>query len=101
MSEFATTSRHLHIHFIIVLHYDKGIIPVPVKRNLGFLFITKLGERALKDIFTDYWNFPKDIRKFEDFFMFMLAIYEQYKYGVLLIDRLHNKYNPHVSEWFN
>lgn len=105
LTEIATTSRHLRIHTIIIMHYEKGIIPRDVRKNLGFIFVLRLDEESWYDIFRNSFDFPKEFRKgrkgFEKFFAMIQKMYDDHDHGCLLIDKINRKYNPHVAFWFN
>ena len=105
LTEVATTSRHLRVHTIIIMHYEKGIIPRDVKKNIGFLFVLQLDEESWYDIFRNSFDFPKEFRKgrkgFEMFFNMIQKMYDDHDHGCLLIDKINRKYNTNVAFWFN
>jgi hypothetical protein len=97
--QIATTSRHLHIHTWIILHYNKGVIPPNVRQNLGYVFVFQLSTKPLKDIFEQYIQISK-YKTFDDFDKDFSKMCDEYKYACMLIDNIHHEISFDVSSWW-
>ena len=105
ITEIATTSRHLNIHFFVILHYAKGIIPKNAKEQTHYFIIYQLNKAGLKDIYENYFDFMEDFENEKEFIKYMNEIYTKHKNGGLLFEatgpKSERKYNPNVSNFFD
>lgn len=100
MVKLATQSRHYNVHTWLIMHYGKGIVEPKVRANIGFLFINRIKYNQLIDIYKEFVDFPEQFPDHEAFEKFAWAIFKRDEYPCILIDLLHDRFNPNVGLWW-
>lgn len=99
--DLACSCRHYNVNSWFLSHYDKSVIPKPLKAQIKYIFIYNgLSVELLAEINKTFVPAKfKAIRKFNDF----LDFYDRkidHKHGVLFINRVELKYGYTTEFWF-
>jgi hypothetical protein len=96
--EFVTTSRHININLLLIVHSLSYILKTTIRNNIDYLFTfrivnSKLLELIHHEFFSMYFDTYKDFKKY--YTKNVLNV----KYNALFLNSLENKFSTDVVNW--